>query len=349
MNDNGKIYNIIMFTLVTLHRTKIILFFLLLGLSINTIAQGNARIDWVELITPTEAQVVETTYQGVIPLSGNDGDNTAKPAKFNSFVLTQLRSQLAGKMTADSSSLASLQLTGYGAPLGGYRRSEYLANSRVLGLKQELLQSDLGRGELSVSWVSEDWDSLLVLIEKSHIPLHIAAADIIRTVEVTKGREQQLMMLGDGHFYRQMQEMLCPQICRLEWRATVRRTVMTTAYGQIPIRGGQKTMSLSDLYELACRFEVGSQDFCTAVDLCERYFPDNDVARLNAAAVALVRGNIGRAARLLEGYSTDPRAYCNTGVLEMLRGNREQARVYLRMAAANGSLKALDVLSYMNQ
>lgn len=330
-------------------QVRTVFLFLLLWPGIEAVAQGNARIGWVELITPTEAQVVETTYQGVIPLSGSFGENTMKPSKFNSYVMSELRSQLAGKLAVDSSSLASLQLTGYGAPLGNYRRSEYLGTSRVMGLKQELLQSELGRGELNVSWVSEDWDSLLVLVEGSRIPLHIAAADIIRTVEVANGREQQLMMLGGGSFYCRMYEELCPQLCRLEWRAVVRRVVTTTAYGQLPIRGGQKMMSLSDLYELACRFEAGSQDFCTAVDLCERYFPDNDVARLNAAAVALIRGNLGRAAVLLQGYSTDPRAYCNTGVLEMLCGHADQARVYLRMAAANGSLKALDVLSYMNK
>lgn len=332
-----------------LRNRKIASLVALLWFSAAASAQGNASIGWVELITPTESQVVETTYSGVIPLADNRNIGNMNPSKFNSTVISDLRSHLADKLAADSSTLASLQITGFGMPSGNFRRSEYLGTARVKGLKQDLLQTDLGRGELNVSWISEDWDSLLTLVESSRIPLHIAAADIIRTVEVANGREQQLMMLGGGSFYSKMQEELCPRISRLEWSATIRRTVTTTAYGQLPIRGGQKVLSLSDLYELACRFEVGSQDFCTAIDLCERYFPDNDVARMNAAAVALIRGNLGRAALLLQGYSADPRAYCNTGVLELLRGHEDQAKVYLRMAAANGSVKALNVLSDMKK
>jgi len=84
----------------------------------------------------------------------------------------------------------------------------------------------------------------------------------------------------------------------MEWTATLRRTTHGTAGGLITVDSGRKVLSLGDLYELVCRFPKGSADFCKAVDLCERFFPDNDVARLNAAAAGLYRGLCWMACRL---------------------------------------------------
>lgn len=324
---------------------KVILLLSVLGQTVIVLAQGGADPASVEFITPQTTQSVDLTVRGIIPLADERQILRMKTADFNHTILTELQQQLADGLAVEGTVLSSMSIVGYGAPAGNPQRNEANAAARCLDLKQCLMENGMGSGALSVSWVTEDWDSLLTLIDHSHLVLRYAAADIIRNVEPGEGREQQLMMLGNGSFYKAMQEELCPPLWRMEWTATLRRTTYGTAGGVITVDSGRKVLSLSDLYELACRFPKGSDDFCKAVDLCERFFPDNDVARLNAAAAALIRGNLERASTLLKPYESDPRAYNNQGVLCLLLDNRERAAIYLNLASAAGSAAARNLLN----
>lgn len=308
-------------------------------------ADAQARPECVEFIKPSTSHTVEYAYSGIIPLSDDRQLLRLKSTDFNHAILTELQERFADELKVEGTQLSTLSIVGYGAPAGNRQRNESHATSRCLDLKQFLMGTEFGGGALNVSWVTEDWDSLLTLIDHSSLPLHLAASDIIRNVEPSNGREDQLMMLGSGSFYNAMQEELCPRLWRMEWKASLRRTVYDTAGGVIAVDSGRKLVSLSDLYELACRFPVGSKDFCTAVDFCQLCYPDNAVARLNAAGAALVRGDLDRAEQLLQPYESDSRAYNNIGVLCLLRGNKERALIYLNLAAASGSAPAMMMLN----
>lgn len=323
---------------------KTVLLVIAFAIQTEASAQQKTSPEWVEFITPQANAVEEYVYEGIIPLSDSRRLDEMKTTKFNHTILAELRKQLSDKLQTEGISLASLQLVGYGAPAGNWKRNETRATARAVDLKAYLLDSEMGSGALNVGWVAEDWDSLLVLIESSNLTLRHAASDIIRNVDVARGRESELKVIGEGSFYRLMHKTLCPQLCRIEWRATLRREGGSTASGLLLIDGGRKTLTLGDMYLLAQRFEVGSTDFCNAVDLCERYFPDNDVAKLNAGAVALLRGDYVRAANLLKPYSSDARAYNNIGVLYRQTGFPEKAAVYLKLAAQNGSMAAQRIL-----
>lgn len=306
---------------------------------------GQARPECVEFITPKTSHTVEYAFGGTIALTDDRQLLRLKSTDFNHAILTELQERFADELKVEGTQLSALSIVGYGAPAGNRQRNETHAAARCLDLKQYLMSSEFGGAALNVSWVTEDWDSLLTLIDHSQLTLRLAASDIIRNVEPAGGREEQLMMLGSGSFYKAMQEELCPQLWRMEWKASLRRTIYDTAGGVITVDKGRKVLSLSDLYELACRFPVGSKEFCTAVDFCLLCYPDNDVARLNAAGAALVRGDLDRAQQLLQPYESDARAYNNLGVLCMLRENKERALIYLNLAAASGSAPALSMLN----
>lgn len=328
-----------------MNEMKHLMAFLTVFLSLPVLAQGGANPSAVEFITPGASQTVEITYRGSIPLTDDRQILRMKSAEFNHTILTELQERLSDGLAVEGTVLSALSIVGYGAPAGNRQRNETNAAGRCIDLKQSLLASDFGGAALNVSWVTEDWDSLLTLIDHSQLTLRIAASDIIRHVEPANGREEQLMMLGGGSFYKAMQEELCPGLWRMEWTATLRRTRYGTQGGALLVDGGRKVLSLSDLYELACRYPVGSSEFCAAIDFCQLCYPDNDVAQLNAAGAALVRGDLSRAKSLLAPYEGDSRAYNNIGVLCLLQGQRERAGIFLNLAAAAGSAKARQLLN----
>jgi len=105
------------------------------------------------------------------------------------------------------------------------------------------------------------------------------------------------------------------------------------------------TMTLGELYVTAVSYKKGSREYNDIVDLTARLFPDNPEANINAAGVALTRNDVTLAHKYLKRWETDPRAYCNMGLLYLSEGNRDKAEVYLKMAKAAGVKQADRALS----
>ena len=163
-------------------------------------------------------------------------------------------------------------------------------------------------------------------------------------IPVDQGREQALRTLGSGSTYDVMRHELFPRVCRLNYQLTFGPrpvTIQLTSYrnGSIPA-----SISPDNFYQAATAFEIGSQEFCDIIDLAARLFPNCAEAAIDAAGVALLRGDAQRARKYLLAWETDPRAWCNLGLLHLLEGNRDKAEVYLRMAEADGVIPARDAL-----
>ena len=98
-----------------------------------------------------------------------------------------------------------------------------------------------------------------------------------------------------------------------------------------------QTASVSGLFNVAIGFARGSREFCEILDLAGRLFSTDPTACINAAGVALLRGDAPTARMYLKDLMTDPRAYNNIGLLYLLEGNRDKAEGYLQLATANGT------------
>ena len=95
--------------------------------------------------------------------------------------------------------------------------------------------------------------------------------------------------------------------------------------------------SLEGLYNVAMGFARGSYEFCEIIALSGRLFPKDPAACINAAGVALLRGDAVLAHQYLNDLLTDRRAYNNIALMYVLEGNRDKAEVYMQLARANGN------------
>ena len=295
----------------------------------------SANAEWIQFLAPSSSKVEQFTVGGVIPLADSRGIGGMHTRKFNENVYNAILRDIALKIDTVAMGVSRLSLVGYGAPTGNYQRNEMRSNARALELKNYLLSEPrVSANSVAVTWVAEDWDSIVSIVENSDIRLRTAALDIMRNVEVGQGREQQLQMLASGATYAEMQRKVFPKVCRMEYTATLTRS---SATADVPA-------DLAKLYATAQRYAVGTREHNDILDLAARLFPDNAEARIDAAGVALLRGDTAQAANYLRGLDTDSRAWNNLGVLYMLQGNASKAEVYLRMAAAAGTPSALKAL-----
>jgi len=269
-----------------------------------------ANPEWVQTIAPENNPDNELVISGIIPLADSRQIGSLRAKDFNREVANDLRRQLFDHLEVPGTELKRLSLAGYGVPAGNYRDNELNATQRAIGLKN----------------------------------YQTAAVDIIRNVEVTAGREEQLMMLGGGELYARLQQTAFPEVCRIEFQAVLERS---QAVSPDKIQG---IMALTDMYNTAQALTKGTTDYCDLLDLAARLYPSNSVACINGAAVALMRGDLDRAGQLLAGLETDPNAYCNYGVYYMLKGEPEKAEIYLLMAASGNveeAKAALEALKAM--
>ena len=314
----------------------------------NPILGTAAKVEWVQFIEPSVESDLQLTFRGTIPLADNRKIGSMNTRRFNEQVFAIMNKELEKQLQVQGTTISHIDIKGYGAPIGNFYTNETRSSARALALKNYLLtEASLGINSVSVTWIAEDWDSIASLVDQSDMRLRAAALDIIRSVDVAKGREAELRNLGSGGPYSQMEHYIFPKVCRIEYVAKLSRSTGDPKGGRLLMGSAPKAMNLADLYATARNFTVASREFNDIVDLSARLFPDNAEANIDAAGVALLRGDIAKAEAYLKPWTTDTRAYNNLGVYYLLSGNLAKAEVYLSMADALGIPSASKALEYL--
>ena len=305
---------------------------------------SKAVIDWVQIVPPEMITDEELTVSGTIPLDDSRHIGRMGSRDFNETILEELKKALTPQMQVSGTSLRRIDIQGYGAPVGNYKQNEIRSNARALALKEYLLTAKgKAPNSVSVSWVAEDWDSIQSLINGSQMRLRDAALDIIRSVDVGACREDQLRVLDSGELYARLQSEVFPQVCRMTYTASFTREGVST----LNLAG--RDVTLPGMYRAAMEFRKGSLEYNDLLDLAARLYPDYPEACINAAGVAMIRGDLDKAAYYLLGLETDPRAYNNFGVYHLMKGETAKAEVYLRMANAQNVPEARLVLDALKK
>lgn len=298
-----------------------------------------ARPEWIQFVDPSEQTAHKLEVRGTIPLADERKIGAMGTNHFCEAIGNELSSVLEQQLQVAGTTVTGMSLAGYGVPGKNFRWNEKQWALRALCLKNYLLDRGTDTpNNLQVTWKAEDWDSIRALVANSQFRLRTAALDIIDHVDVAAGRERQLRMLDGGALFESLEHNLFPQLQRIEYVVTLQRQPA----GRMPATSQQ--VSLHNLYASALQFEKGSRDSNDLLDLSARLFPSSPEAAINAAGVALMRGNLELAGRYLAPYHTDTRAYCNLGVYYLLSGNRQKADVYLQMARAQGVNEAAKAL-----
>ena len=320
-------------------------------------ATDKKYLSWVNFIEPAPDKDTLHTVTGSIPYFEQDRQKKEErqlgelsEEKQNFEIYYRLRDALRGVRQEAGTELAKVKVTGYGAPVGNLKKNEANALIRALKLKEYLRENRLTAGApLEVVWIPEDWDSIGTLVRESDMMLREATLDLINNVDISKGRERMLMNLADGKPYKYLAEKVFPGVMRVDYEIEYTRKPLDAAESLRLFRtGGQRALRLNEFFAIAGSYPKGSTEYNDVLDLAARLFPDSPEANINAAAVALTKGDTGRARQYLERFATLPMAYNNMGILCLLEGNRDKAEVYLTMAAAAGVKQAKKALIELN-
>ena len=98
------------------------------------------------------------------------------------------------------------------------------------------------------------------------------------------------------------------------------------------IKTNPNLLSLNQMFRVARLYPEGSEDFDRAIATALRFYPDNEVANLNSAVVALRNNELKTAEALLKKAGNSPEALNARGVLEVYNNNFDKALEYFNAA-----------------
>ncbi|MEG1332548.1 MAG: DUF3868 domain-containing protein [Bacteroides sp.] len=242
--------------------------------------------------------------------------------------------------------LRAINVMGYASPEGTLEANRRLSEGRANALAEYLsTRFDYPRDLYKVVFGGENWSGLRERVESSSLPYRDQVLAIIDTIPAEinyaqkSSRKKALMDLQGGVPYRYMLKEIFPSlrkaICKIDFE--VRNFDIEQAKEVMKRR--PQNLSLNEIFLLANTYKEGSREFIDLFETAVRLFPDDVTANVNAASAALARKDVPSAQRYLskvKGRTGSAEYYNAAGVLQMLRGNYDEAEILLDKASVMG-------------
>ena len=245
-----------------------------------------------------------------------------------------------GKVQNDRNlTITGISIEGFASPEGPLKFNEQLSQKRAEALKAYLTANEKVPANLyKVSFGGENWDGLIKALETSSMKDKETFIHIIKNTGDDALRKKEIMHVGGGTPYRTMLKEIYPGLRKVNCKIDYTVVNFDVEQGRIVIKTNPKYLSLNEMYQVANSYPKGSDDFVNVFDVAVRIYPDDEVANLNAAAVALTKKDLKTAVKFMEKANKQTAEYINnSGVYDFLNGNINQSIAAFTQAAHMGN------------
>ncbi|WP_303013917.1 DUF3868 domain-containing protein [uncultured Bacteroides sp.] len=275
--------------------------------------KGSAFIDF-----PVNVTVIDTAYS----------NNTAELDKIIETINTIKNDTNA--------SITHINIHGYASPDGPYKLNERLARERTQALKEYVCRLyAFDKEHIHTSHTPEDWEGFEALLTDTAFRQKEAVMKIVTSNIHPDSKEYRLKKRFPA-FYRFVLDHWFILLRHSDYTIEYRVRPFTLEESRKVFETNPKNLSLEEMFRLALTCTPGSETynriFLTAVQL----FPDNPVANLNAACIALMQKDTQTAAVYLEKAPEMPETILAKGVLHLLQRNYEEAEKLFQQAKEAG-------------
>ena len=229
-------------------------------------------------------------------------------------------------------------LKGYASPGGSYASNKKLADNRVKALRDYIRQkNDFKADFFTMSSEPEDWAGFKEKVEADpNVPNRSEVLAIIDSSDDPDRKEAKLRALGGGAAFRYVLKDIFPSLRRSEYKIDYTVREFTVDEGREIIKTRPQQLSLGEMFAVANSYEIGSDEYNNVFDIAVRMFPNDPVANLNAANIAMGKGDYASAKNYLAKAGNAPEAVHAKGVLSMLTGDLTEAESLLKQAQDMG-------------
>jgi tetratricopeptide (TPR) repeat protein len=238
---------------------------------------------------------------------------------------------------------------GYASPEGGYLFNTNLAMHRAEAVHKHLDASNLSPDiDITTEDAPIDWQELKQWLAESTIDHSHDIVAIIDNTDIQPANKNKVIRERYPIVYEFMLN---------NWYPKLRKTAITIDFKPMSIDKAKaqlntnpKSLSLEDMYMVALTYQKGSKEFCDIILLAADTYPDSWQARINAANVAMDKGDYQKAEQYLSGIpANNPQAMNSRGILAMSQGKYQEAMQLFQNAEKAGVSEAAYNISLLNK
>ena len=294
----------------------------------------------VEIVMPArEPKILERSGQAFLDFPV--GQHTILPNfRRNPVELARIQDAVRVVVSNPDAQLQSIYIRGYASPEGTAASNQRLSENRAIALQNHLRNMfNLPVNVFRTSAGGEDWDGLVRLLNENRVFVQNQDRILhIITTEFDLDRREAQIRAASPQGWTVMLNTLFPYLRRADYRIyyTIRDYSVEDAINLID--RNPRDLSHYEMFLVAEYYGRGSERANLIItDVILQFFPDDELAHNNAAALQIQRGDLALARVHLERAGNSGAALNNRGVLALLEGNLERAEDYLVRAQAAGS------------
>ncbi len=249
--------------------------------------------------------------------------------------------------------ITSIFIKGFASPEGSYANNVRLATGRTATLK-DYVESlyHFGPDFIKTASEPEDWEGLRETIEKSTLINRQAILDVIDS-DLEPDAKDRKLKVDFPVDYAYILANIYPWLRHSDYRIEYRIRSFTTVEEIMRVMKTEPSkLNVGEFYRAAMSMPVGSPEYNDVIEMAVKYNPDNATANLNAANVAMSRGEYKSAANYLAKAGDSADAEYSRGVLAALQGEYGKAERQFETANTAGvahSAEALEAVRLINR
>lgn len=247
--------------------------------------------------------------------------------------------------------IVSVSIEGYASPEGPYRNNERLAKGRTSALADYVCALyAFDKSIMKTGWVAEDWAGLRRYVESSDIDNRDAILSIIGMEDLEPDSREWKLKSSYPEQYRFLLDNVYPGLRHSDYEVEyVIRAFVDIDEIKAVMKSAPQKLSLHEMYVVAQSLETGSDEYCEVFEVAVRMYPEDPVANLNAANIALGRDELERVEGYLAKAGECPEAVYARGILAAKRGDYDSAVRLFGEAADAGISQAGDAVAQLRE
>lgn len=264
--------------------------------------------------------------------------------------LAKIRNSIDLVKNDSDATIVGISIKGYASPESPYENNTRLAKGRTAALKEYVMELyDFPEEIFTISYEPEDWAGLRKYVAASSLS---GKDGILGWID--KDMDPDAKEWGIRNDYPQDYAFLLancyPALRHSDYEVKyVLRTYTDVEEMKKVLETSPGKLSLYEMYQIASTYEKGSDEYNELVTIMVHLYPDDEVANLNAANVAIAEGDFKSARKYIERSGNRPEAVYARGLLLAVEGKYAEARPYVEQARDAGVAEAEECLSRIDR
>lgn len=250
----------------------------------------------------------------------------------------------------DDLTITDFTISGYASPEDLQERNMLLSQRRAETFATHIEKRyGYNRDQFKVEWFGEDWEGLREAVNASSLPNKEDILTIIDTEPNMDARDALLTALDNGATYSRLLREYYPPLRRNEYHISFVSRPFSVEEAARVLETRPKLLSLNEMFLVAETYPEDSSQYKEVFDIAANTFPENATANINAAVGELRANNPDAALEYLQKVEDTPSSWNLLGIAYALKGDLEQAKLYLTRAAEKGHADATHNLDQLEK